>query len=68
MDYTTDIARMQDQIGDIVSAMSWILQRVGEDDNLYNTGALEVLVGLENVKYELECLIDSYKMEQRKAE
>lgn len=65
MDYKEEIARLQKIVEGLVGAMSWILFRVEEKQELT---ADEELVAINSAKYELECLIDSYKMEQSKAE
>ena len=65
MDYKEEIARLQKIVEGLVGSMCWVINRVEENTCLQGD---EVLIPINSAKYELECLIDSYKMEQSKGE
>ena len=65
MDYKDEIARLQKIVDGLVDSMCWIINRVEEHTDLQGD---EVLIPINNAKYELECLIDNYKRKQSKGE
>ena len=67
MDYKEDISRLQGQIENIVWCMGWMLDRMKENrHNLEYEPVTEGLIGLNDTKYELECMIQQMENETRK--